>query len=191
MVFLTFHSQSSRKEKQKTKNNDYTHCYFWLLILLSLSLPSSIPEAMTRKVHKPELSEASSVSFFSVSFFFFLYPLSKAHSSTFPFGDRLHHVVVNLHHQQDKILNHRGNRFWVVSSTKVFLLPGRLNWEEEIYPEGRQHHPMGWGLKTQSADIHFSLCLDCKLDVTVSLRLLPPCLFCHAGLSPHTVSQNH
>lgn len=122
------------------EKNDYTHCHFRLLILLSFSLPSSIPEAMTLKVHKPELSGASSLGFFFVSSFFFLCPLSKAHSSTFPFRDWLHHLVVNLPHQQDKILNHRGNRLWVVSSTRVFLFPGRLNWEEEIYPEGRQHH---------------------------------------------------
>jgi hypothetical protein len=33
-------------------------------------------------------------------------------------------------------LNHHGNRLWVVS-TRAFLFPGRLNWEEKVYPEGR------------------------------------------------------
>jgi hypothetical protein len=106
------HSQSSRKIK--------IHSLMLLIVNLTISLPPSFPEAMTLKVHKPVLS-ASSLSLFLISSFFFLCPSLKGPQfyfpllrSTSPFGE------------QDKILNHHGNRLWVVS-TRAFLFPGRLN----------------------------------------------------------------
>lgn len=100
---------------------------------------------MTLKVHKPALSGTTSLSWFLVSSFFFLCPSLKTPQFYLPLPRSTSAFGVN-HCQQDKILNHRGNRLWVVS-TRVFLFPGRHNWEKKIYPEGRQYYPMGWGLR--------------------------------------------
>lgn len=139
---------------------------------------------MTLKVHKPALSGTTSLSLFLTSSFFFLCPSLKTPQfylplprSTSPFG-------VN-HCQQDKILNRRGNRLWVVS-TRVFLFPGRHNWEKKIYPEGRQYHPMGWGLRLDQSTFVSPCVLITDLRWLSSPcshhHVFPGMLYCHLEL---------
>lgn len=120
------------------------HSLRLLIVNLTISLPPSLKQWPSRCTSLHSLGQPLSVCF-SFPLSSSSVRLSKPHSSTFPFPELLHPLVVN-HCQQDKILNHRGNWLWVVS-TRVFLFPGRRNWEKKTYPEGRQHHPRGWGLR--------------------------------------------